>query len=317
MISIPHTNSGGERPTGEQYTIKAGEYTAAVTEVGACLRSLRLNDRELIMEFPEDGEPVGGSGQLLIPWPNRVKDGKYKWRGVERELEITEQPRHNAIHGLTRRHAWQVDTQTASSLRLTLRLEPQTGYPFVLDVAAEYSLDADEGLTISVTTRNAGDGEAPAPYGIGSHAYLKADGGLDGPQGLGRVPAGRWLMVDERMIPQCEVPVGGTPYDLRDRRSLRGVVLDTAYTDIVRDADGLARVTLGQGVDGVTMWFGEGLEWVQLFSGDPLNEPYRRSALAVEPMSCPPNAFATGKGVIALAPGESATHTWGIVSGAA
>lgn len=315
MISIPHASSGGERPTGRQYTIKAGEYTAVVTEVGACLRSLRLANRELIMEFPEDGAPVGGSGNLLIPWPNRIKDGKYTWRGVERELEITEAARHNAIHGLTRHASWQLDTQTDAAVRLTLRLEPQTGYPFVLDLAAEYSLDADKGLTISVTARNAGEWEAP--YGIGSHAYLKTDGGLDGPQGLVQVPAGRWLMVDERMIPQCEVPVSGTPYDFRDRRSLRGVVLDTAYTDIVRDADGRARVTLGQGVDGVTMWFGDGLEWVQLFSGDPLNDPYRRSALAVEPMSCPPNAFGSGKGVIALKPGASVSHTWGIVAGAA
>jgi aldose 1-epimerase len=65
------------------------------------------------------------------------------------------------------------------------------------------------------------------------------------------------------------------------------------------------------------MWFGDGLEWVQLFSGDPLDDPHRRSALAVEPMTCPPNAFATGKGVITLAPGASVTHTWGIVAGAA
>lgn len=315
MISIPHTSSGGERPTGQQYTIKAGEYTAAVTEVGAGLRALRLDNRELVMEFPEDGAPVGGSGELLIPWPNRIRDGKYTFAGVERELEITEAARHNAIHGLTRHASWQVDEQTDSSVRLTLRLEPQPGYPFLLDVAAQYSLDADEGLTVSVTARNAGEWDAP--YGIGSHAYLKTDGGLDGPQGLAQVPAGRWLMVDERMIPQCEVPVGGTPYDFRDRRSLRGVTLDTAYTDLVRDADGRGRVTLGQGVDGVTMWFGDGLEWVQLFSGDPLADPYRRSALAVEPMSCPPNAFASGKGVITLAPGESVSHTWGIVVGAA
>jgi aldose 1-epimerase len=306
--------SGGGLPTGQQYTITAGEYTAVVTEVGAGLRSLRLDGRELIMEFPEDGAPVGGSGQLLIPWPNRIRDGKYTFDGVERELEITEPARNNAIHGLTRHAAWQVDTHTDAALRLTLRLEPAPGYPFLLDLAAEYTLDADEGLAISVTARNAGDWEAP--YGIGSHAYLKTDGGLDGPQGLARVPAGRWLMVDERMIPQCEVPVGGTPYDLRDRRPLRGLTLDTAYTDIVRDADGRGRVTLGQGSDGVTMWFGDGLEWVQLFSGDPLDAPYRRSALAVEPMSCPPNAFVSGKGLIVLAPGASVTHTWGIVVGA-
>ncbi|GAA2055758.1 aldose 1-epimerase family protein [Catenulispora yoronensis] len=306
---------GSVRPTGQQYEIRAGQYTAVVTELGAGLRSLRLNDRELVMEFPEDGVPVGGSGQLLIPWPNRIRDGRYTFEGVERELEITEPARDNAIHGLTRREPWTVESRTDSAVTLALSLEPHPGYPFPLELTARYELDESSGLTISVTARNAGEWDAP--YGIGSHAYLKVDGGLDGPQGELRVPAGEWLMVDERMIPQCEVPVAGTPYDFREIRALHNVTLDTAYTEIRRDADGNARVTLGRGTEGATMWFGAGLEWVQLFSGDPLEDPYRRSALAVEPMSCPPNAFNDGKGVIVLAPGQSVSHTWGIVAGGA
>ena len=302
-------------PTGEQYPIRAGGYAAVVTEVGAGLRALRLDDRELVMEYPQDAAPVGGSGQLLIPWPNRIRDGEYVFDGVRQELEITEPARNNAIHGLTRHTPWQLDEHTDSSVRLTLRLESKPGYPYVLDLAASYSVDEDSGLTVSVTATNAGAWDAP--YGIGSHAYLKVDGGLDGPLGVVRVPAGLWLTVDERMIPLCDVPVAGTPYDFREARSLRGITLDTAFTDIFRDADGRARVTLGKGAEGVTLWFGQGLEWLQLFSGDPLVEPYRRSALAVEPMSCPPNAFNEKKGVITLAPGASVTHTWGIVVGGA
>ncbi|NUR57131.1 MAG: aldose 1-epimerase family protein [Catenulispora sp.] len=304
-----------ERPTGRQYEIRAGEYTAVVTELGATLRSLRLDNRELVMEFPEDGSPVGGSGELLVPWPNRIKDGRYTFQGVERQLEITEAVHNNAIHGLAHRLPWNLEAQTDSAVRLTLRLEPAPGYPFLLEVAVSYELDESSGLTVTLTARNAGEWDAP--YGIGSHAYLKVDGGLDGPQGLLKLPAGKWLMVDERMIPQCEVPVAGTPYDFREVRSLQKAILDTAYTEVRRDDDGLARVTLGRGDEGTTMWFGAGLEWVQVFSADPLAAPYHRAALAVEPMSCPPNAFADGKDVIVLAPGESVTHTWGIVNGGA
>ncbi|GAA1973122.1 aldose 1-epimerase family protein [Catenulispora subtropica] len=306
---------GSERPTGRQYPIQAGRYAAVVTEVGAGLRSLRLKDRELVMEFPEHEVPPGASGQLLIPWPNRIRDGRYTFEGVERRLEITEPARDNAIHGLTRRLPWTVAAHTDSSVRLTLSLDPQPGYPFQLDLTAQYDLDENDGLTITVTARNAG--ESNAPYGIGSHAYLKVDGGLDGPQGLLRVPAGEWVTVDERLLPLCDVPVAGTPYDFRDVRSLRGVTLDIAFTEIWRDADGRARVTLGRGAEGATLWFGEGLEWVQLFSGDPLEPPYHRAALAVEPMSCPANAFVEGKGLIVLAPGETVAHTWGIVAGGA
>jgi aldose 1-epimerase len=303
------------RPTGQQYPIQAGQYSAVVTELGAGLRSLRLDDRELVMEFPEDGSPIGGSGQLLMPWPNRIRDGQYAFKGVDYELELTEPARHNAIHGLTRHLPWTLDTHTHSAVRLTLRLEPQPGYPFPLELSALYELDQDRGLTVAVTTENVGGSDAP--YGVGSHAYLKVDGGLDGPEGVLRVPAGRWLMVDERLLPQCEVQVAGTPYDFREVRALRGVELDTAYTEIRRDADGLGRVTLGRGAAGTTMWFGAGLEWLQLFSADPLEGTYHRAALAVEPMTCPPNAFVDGKDIIVLAPGETVTHTWGIVAGGA
>ena len=305
--------SDSERPTGEQYGIQAGAYSAVVTELGAGLRSLRHEGRPLVMEFPETSGPVGAAGQLLIPWPNRVRDGRYAFDGHEEQLAITEPAKDNAIHGLTRGLPWTVDAKTDFSVRMTLRLEPQKGYPHTLDLAAEYVLSPESGLSVVVTATNAGT--SPAPYGIGSHAYLKVDGGLDGDLAELTVPAGLWLSVDERMIPLCDVPVAGTPYDFREGRSLRGVTLDTAYTQLVRDEDGYARVTLGRGADGVTMWFGSGLEWVQLFTGDPLVEPYRRSALAVEPMSCPANAFVSGDGLIRLAAGESVLHTWGIVAG--
>jgi aldose 1-epimerase len=305
--------SDGARPTGEQYQIQAGGYSAVVTEVGAGLRALRLDERPLVMEFPESSGPVGAAGQLLIPWPNRIRDGRYTFDGRAEQLVITEAAKANAIHGLTRGLPWTLDAKTDFSLRMVLRLDPMPGYPHTLDLAAEYVLSAETGLSIVVTATNAGD--TAAPYGIGSHAYLQIDGGLDSEPAELTVPAGLWLSVDERMIPLCDVPVAGTPYDFREARALRGAALDTAYTDLVRDADGYARVTLGRGVEGVTLWFGAGLDWVQLFTGDPLVEPYRRSALAVEPMSCPPNAFADGTGVVRLEPGASVLHTWGIVAG--
>ena len=50
-----------------------------------------------------------------------------------------------------------------------------------------------------------------------------------------------------------------------------------------------------------------------MFTGDALAAgQHRRAALAIEPMTCPPNAFVTGEDLIALAPGESVARTWGI-----
>ena len=84
-------------------------------------------------------------------------------------------------------------------------------------------------------------------------------------------------------------------------------MLDNCFTDLVRGDDGLARVALG----GTTLWMDAGYPYVMVFSGDPIPEVNRR-AMAIEPMSCPPDAFRTGEALVRLEPGESHTATWGI-----
>jgi aldose 1-epimerase len=64
-------------------------------------------------------------------------------------------------------------------------------------------------------------------------------------------------------------------------------------------------------IDAVTVWADAAWKHVQLFTGDPLPDVARRS-LAVEPMTCPPNAFQTGEDLIRLEPGETFTGTWGM-----
>ncbi len=61
----------------------------------------------------------------------------------------------------------------------------------------------------------------------------------------------------------------------------------------------------------MTLWLDEAYGYLQLFTGDPLPDVDRRS-LAVEPMTCPPNAFRTGESLIRLEPGGAFTGRWGI-----
>src|SRR5690606_18112094 len=64
-------------PTGEQYEIKSGDHAAVITEVGATLRSYRVAGRDVVRGFAAE-EPVHlGRGQQLLPWPNRIRDGRY------------------------------------------------------------------------------------------------------------------------------------------------------------------------------------------------------------------------------------------------
>lgn len=296
-------------PTGRQYEIRHDAFHAVVTEVGAGLRELAMEGRPLVRGFAVD-EPVhAGRGQLLMPWPNRVADGRYEVDGVARQLDLTEPARHNAIHGLTRWMSWLPVEHGDAHVVLATRLHHQPGYPHVLDLTARYGL-GDDGLSVAVSARNVGTGLAP--YAVGSHPYLDAGAGpVDG--WTVDIPVTQRLLVDDRLLPIELEPVEGTPYDLRGPRRLGDIVLDTAFTGIVRDAAGIARVRLA-GPEGaaVEMRFGPDLPWLQVYSGDTLSGAEHRRALAIEPMSAPPNAFASGTDLVWLEPGAQVTHRWGI-----
>jgi aldose 1-epimerase len=302
--------------TGRQYQISAGSYRATVTELGAGLRELRHRERPLIAGYEPDELPPAGAGQLLAPWPNRVDGGRYAFGGTEFQLALTEPGHGNAIHGLTRWTAWTLVGHDASSVRLRSVPHGYQGYPFGLEIDAEYRLDPEAGLHVAITAANRGRG--PAPYGTGSHPYLTAGTGPVDDWEL-TLPAASWLPMNDRGIPSGPpAAVDGTPYDFRKPRTIGNTRLDHALTGLDRDRDGRARVHLavGGGTEtGVRLWAGEGYRWLQVFTGDPLGPDLRRRALAVEPMTCPPNAFVTGDDLLVLEPGEAVTHTWGLEAG--
>jgi aldose 1-epimerase len=191
------------------------------------------------------------------------------------------------------------------------------GYPFCVEIEAGYRLEADSGLHVAITARNAG--REPAPYGTGQHPYLTAGTPtVDGWELT--VPAASRLPLDDRGIPAGPAAgVEGTQYDFRKPRAIGTAQLDDALTGLERDSDGRAWVHLAAGggpaagaAAQVSLWAGLGYGWLQVFTGDPLGPDRRRKALAVEPMTCPPNAFVTGEDLLVLQPGQTVTHTWGI-----
>ncbi len=158
--------------TGTQFRISAGDYSATVTELGAGLREFRYRDRPVIAEYGPDELPPGASGQLLAPWPNRIDGGRYAFEDASYQLDLSEPARGNAIHGLTRWAGWRPAAQAADAVQLRHVLYGRPGYPFCLDLTAEYRVSASEGLQVSVTASNAGS--RVAPYGTGAHPYLAA-----------------------------------------------------------------------------------------------------------------------------------------------
>ncbi|KUP95152.1 aldose 1-epimerase family protein [Thermobifida cellulosilytica] len=290
-------------------TLEAGKYRATVDPLGAALRTLSWDERDLVWGYPE-GRPQYAQGQLLIPWPNRIDRGRYTFAGTEYQLEITEPELDNAIHGLTSSLPWQPSQVAAESVRFDLAFEGAPGYPFRLELRVDYALDPVLGLSVRVGARNTGD--RPAPYGHGSHNYLTL--GLPVDETTLRLPASGWLPVDIRMIPSGAVrSVADTEYDFRTPRRVGATVLDTAFTDLSVDGEGRSWTVLSAGQAEVGLWADSSYGWLQVFSAD-YPGPERRRHLAVEPMTCPPNAFVTGTDLIVLEPGQSTESSFGITS---
>ncbi len=224
--------------TGAQYEISAGDYRATVTELGAGLRQLSYRGKPVSSEYEPDELPPAAACQLLAPWPNRVDGGRYQFGGMDCQLDLSEPAQGNAIHGLTRWAGWHAEQSDGSRVLLRHVLYGQAGYPFCLDLAAEYRLTADDGLQVTITARNAGT--RTAPFGTGCHPYLTA-----GTPGIDdcelQLPAAQWLAPGPRGIPATEPQdVTGTEYDFRAGRRVGGVRLDHAFTGLARDADGRA-----------------------------------------------------------------------------
>lgn len=296
--------------TGQQYEIAAGEYRATVTALGAGLRELLFRGQPLIAGYEPDELPPAGAGALLAPWPNRIEAGRYTFGGTEFQLALTEPARGNAIHGLTRWTAWAPVTHAGGAVVLRSAPHGYQGYPFCVEIDAEYRLEADTGLHVAITARN--QGNQAAPYGTGSHPYLTTGAPvIDGCELL--LPAARWLRPGDRGIPRGEPEdVTGTPYDFREPRLVADTVIDHAFTALTTGQDGRAWAQVSSAGVRVAFWVGQGYRWLQVFTGDALDPAHRRRAIAIEPMTCPPNSFATGIDLLILQPGDSITHEWGI-----
>ena len=301
-------------PSGEQIELVADGQRAVVVEVGGGIRSYSIDGRDVLDGYAVDEICTSGRGQVLIPWPNRLRDGSYEFDGRRHQLSLTEPEQGNAIHGLVRWSAWNVAERARERVVLAHVLHPQPGYPFRLEFRIEYAV-SDTGLAVRTTATNSGD--EVCPYGCGAHPYLTVGTPSVDSVTL-RAPAGKVLFSDERGIPHGDADVDGTAYDFRRPRLIGDAKLDNAFTDLERDADGIARIALRDAASGsgADVWMDEAYRYVMLFTGDPLPDVNRRS-LAVEPMTCPPNAFRSGESLVRLEPGESWTTAWGIAPVAA
>ena len=299
--------------SGTQFVLEACGYTASIASIGASLRSLQYHERSLIVPFDANQVRPFFRGAILAPWPNRVVDGRYTFDGVEQQLSITEPSRGHALHGLVSWLNFTVVVQAADRLVLEASVEAQPGYPHRVTLQVEYALDAG-GLRTTVTAVNAGPNAAP--FGVAPHPYLVAGDGRVNDWTL-ELPAKRILTVTpDRLIPIRLRDVDeGDPaaFDFRDPRTIDDTFIDHAFTGFERDGEGqvTVRVTTKSG-SGVALSWGSECPWVQVHTADQPEPSIDRIGLAVEPMTCPPDAFNSGMNLNVLEPAGSTRASWTI-----
>jgi aldose 1-epimerase len=301
-------------PSGEQFELRHGSQSAVVVEVGGGLRSYQVGDRAVLDGYDVDAMADGARCQTLMPWPNRVQDGKWTWQGADLQLAVTEPEQNNAIHGLVRWMPWAAVDQTPSSVTMRCILHPQPGYPWTIEIDNAWSV-SDTGLAVMTTLVN--HSATDAPVAIGFHPYITVGGDAIN-TALLTVPAKTRLLNGYQQIPIGRAPVANTPYDFRTSYPLEDLEIDHTYTDLIRDADGLCRLRLEDADSGtaVTVWVDASYPYLEVFTGDALPDPARRrQGLGVEPMSAPPNALVSGEGLMVLAPGQAWQGNWGIDPG--
>jgi aldose 1-epimerase len=288
-----------------EVVLAAGGARLAVDLRGGGIRRLAVDDWDLVDSYPSGDVVPGWPGAVLVPWPNRVRDGRWSWRGRDQQLDVHSPDQPNAMHGLVAWQPWTELHRTATTATVGTVVEAHPGYPFRLAVALDYVLAAGR-LAVTVRVRNLGS-EA-APVGVGMHPYLHVGADEDG--GIGEaeltVPARTALETDGGLPTGEARPFDGDVGPIGER------AFDTPLTDLQRDGDGWARLRLRGSRGELELGVDRSWPWLQIFTGDGLPEGRRRRSLAVEPMTCPPNALADDRDLVVVEPGGEWAGTWAL-----
>jgi aldose 1-epimerase len=296
--------------SGTQWSIESGDSRAVIVEVGGVLRHYSVGETQVLDGFEADELSPASAGQILAPWPNRIRDGQYAFEGQSYQLALTEPARHNAIHGLTNWARWTLVEQSADAILVEYKLPAQIGYPWWLTLRTRWQVSAD-GLRCEQEVVN--DSPTNAPWGYSVHPYLQLPGvAVD--DILLHVPGKSRIVADNRLLPIGSKDVAGTEYDFTAPRKIGDLVLDTTFGAIEHDGAGITEVSIADPSSDakVVVWADDKFKYWQVFSGDTLHGERFRRSVAIEPMTCPPDSFRTGRDLIVLAPGETWTASWGI-----
>ena len=239
---------------------------------------------------------------------NRIGDGGWTFSDRAARARIDDVEHATANHGLVRWRPFRIDSVAQNRCSLSLLMHPSPDYPFISEINVAYHL-GKLGLTVTATVTNRDD--VPIPFGVGFHPYLAVTTPtIEGAQL--EIPAAAYVAVDERQLPTGEIlPLHGGDRDFSVRKSVSGHEIDCTYTELRRDDSGLATVVVADSTGAeVELSVDRNFPYLQVYTGDKLERGRRRTSIAVEPMTCPPDALRSGKDVVVLEPGQHWAGSW-------
>ena len=299
--------------------ISAGNYTATIDPHGAGLATLLYDGKPLVAGY-QHARPFT-AGALLMPWPNRTGDGIFSHHGTIHRLACNEADRNNALHGFAAEATWHVTEHSHSAVTLQWQGPARTEWPWPLHYSITWAL-ADDGLSAKLTVTNtstntgtetAHPSTASSPFGLGWHPYLSALGAPLDECTLSMAAATNLPLDPERLLPAGpEIPATEI---VGKQQRMTGIELDhcfrleapqtssdhAAHQIELRNAEG----------HGAVLWADEHFGWCQVYTS-PESAPTIGRAVAVEPMTCPPNALRSGESLLQLASASATTFRFGI-----
>lgn len=278
-----------------------GARFSVIPAMGARLNNLAVKHRGESIEIIDGYSSVKeletelySKSSLLAPFPNRVADGVYTFKGEKYFLDVNKPDENNAIHGFISTAPFTVvregvvDNQYSLVLEYTAGKNP--GYPFNFKTIVEYSFSETGDLSICTTITNCSDSEIPV--GFGWHPYFSFGKNINDLQF--RLPMVNELMVDDRLIPtgiKRNICGWTEPTDIGETE------FDTGFE--FTSEDKTISLYESQKQIGVKVCLGDNYDYVQVFT------PPGRTSIAIEPMTCGADAFNNGEGLRTLKPKQS------------
>lgn len=271
---------------------------AIVSPWGASFRRYYLaepdgSETDIVWGYSGGARKKGGQGDVLIPFPGRVAEGRYSFNGQAFQLDRNDKEGPNAIHGFVRTLPWTTHRADSNCAVFDIGLDAQAygrrGYPFSLSVRVTYALDR-EGLSCSFAVQNVGS--QVAPVGVGFHPYFTVGTAVID-QAEATIPAAGFLEFNERLVPTGTiVSAAGSEWDYRECRAIGARRFNHCYVQLERDAAGFATASLRHAGSRrrIDVVMDRAFSAIVVYTGDAIVDAPRR-AFAIEPMTCATDSF--------------------------